>query len=175
MIRKQLSALRLPDFITLLGLAASIFAVFTLWRSENVLLAYFGILGQIVADFLDGRIARRMKLENTLGVHLDNFADFFTIFATLVLGWRMGIEHVLASWIFGFFLIAAAIRLAYFTVENAGKLRYFSGVPTTAVSFSVSTLLILNFFYGFAPINVFLGIYLLAGILMISSLRIPKL
>ena len=59
---KQLKSLRLPDYITLVGLFSSVAATFLLLREPAwIVPAYFCILGQLVADYFDGKVARWMK------------------------------------------------------------------------------------------------------------------
>jgi|SRR6185295_13859706 len=178
MILDQLKKLRLADFFTLCGLASSVSAIFLLTQGnskEHIFTAFLLIVLQISCDVIDGRVARALpQHQSQLGFFLDSFADLITILATFMLGVASGITHPLRFLVGILFILAAAIRLAYFSSEKGAVAGYFSGVPTTATSLILSTLVLLNFQFSLFPKNFLLWGYVIFGMLMISAVRIRK-
>ena len=133
--------------------------------------AYALILAQFALDYADGKLARRFG-GGVLGVYLDSFSDFMAVAAAVVFGWFAGIDGP-AMYIAGFLNIgAAAVRLAYFTV-NAQK--GFTGVPTVLAAVGVSTIAYLGYFFAGSFIGWFVVFYFLSATAMISDLRIRKI
>ena len=169
----QLKTLKLPDYITLLGLLSVILSTLAAYFGY-FLLAYFLILGQIIADYFDGKLARKIKRQNELGVHLDNFSDFYTIINDVLLGIFIGISHYAMFIIFPLFIAAGAVRLGYFTIRKNTEQNIYTGLPTTACSFIISTLIILNYLTNFAPMNYLLVFFLALAYLMVSNFKFQK-
>jgi phosphatidylserine synthase len=133
--------------------------------------AYALILAQFAFDYLDGKLARTFG-GGVLGVYLDSFSDFMAVSASVVFGWFLGING-LAMYIAGFLNIgAAAVRLAYFTIN---KQKGFTGVPTVLAASSVSTIAYVAYFFATANISWFVGFYFISAVLMISDLKMEKL
>ena len=169
-IFKQLRALRWPDLSTLLGLLCVSSSVY--WSFKGFFaVAYALILAQFVFDYADGKLARTIG-GGVLGTYLDSFSDFMSVSAAVVFGWFLGVDG-LAMYIAGFLNIgAAAVRLAYFTV-NAQK--GFTGVPTVLAAVIVSTIAYLGYFFATASIGWFVVFYFVSAVAMISDLRVRKI
>ena len=165
--------LRLPDLITFIGLFAVIASTFFAWKGY-FLIAYLLIIGQIVADFFDGKVARKMKRENDLGIHLDNFSDFYTIVNDVLLGIFIGISHFSMYLVFPLFIAAGALRLSTFTILKNTDPKTYHGIPTTAASFIIASFLILNWKFFNLQMDYWLILYLLLAFLMVSPLKIKK-
>jgi phosphatidylserine synthase len=167
---KQLRTLRWPDLPTLLGLLSVSSSVYCSYKGYFAL-AYGLILAQFAFDYADGKLARTIG-GGVLGVYLDSFSDFMAVSASVVFGWFVGINGV-AMYIAGFLNIgAAAVRLAYFTIN---KQKGFTGVPTVLAASSVSTIAYLAYFFAKTNIAWFVGFYFLSAVLMISDLKMKKL
>ncbi len=117
---------------------------------EFALSAIF-ILIAMLLDFFDGRIARKLNIENPLGIHFDTFADLlsfgvapaFIFFAVMfskhsIYQDTQGYDfiynfisnHYFIGMAFGFiFTASAAYRLAKF--NNQENKNQFTGIPTT--------------------------------------------
>lgn len=162
------------DCVTLAGLISSVIA--TLFIFENkFLIGYFFILGQIIADLLDGRIARSRKEESNLGMFLDSFSDFYTIAVTAFMGLMMGMGNMLTLIIIPVFIASAALRLGLFMARGGVKDGYFRGIPTTAISCGIPLLLILNYYFWNLDINYALILYAASAIFMPSKIKIKKI
>lgn len=109
---------------------------------EHYWSAFLCILGAMIADFLDGFIARALHQESPLGVQLDSLADIvsFGLVPGLICYQLLMTHQAQNSWIQGFawisFLlpIMAAFRLARFNIETQGASSTFSGLPVPAMA-----------------------------------------
>src|SRR5580658_5823028 len=115
-----------PNVITLLALAAIVFAAFL--------------------DGIDGRLARFLKGTSRFGAELDSLADFvnFGVAPALILYFWVLHELKSAGWIAALtFAICAALRLARFNVmiedpnRPAWAGNYFVGMPAPAGAITV--------------------------------------
>jgi phosphatidylserine synthase len=94
-----------------------------------------------------------------------------SVAAAVVFGWFVGIEGP-AMYIAGFLNIgAAAVRLAYFSV-NAQK--GFTGVPTVLAAVAVSTIAYLGYLFANASIGWFVIFYFASAVAMISDFKVRK-
>jgi phosphatidylserine synthase len=169
-IFKQLQTLRWPDLPTLLGLLCVSSSVYYSYKGVFAV-AYGLILAQFAFDYVDGKMARSIGA-GALGIYLDSFSDFMAVAASVAFGWFVGIDSF-AMYVAGFLNIgAAAVRLAYFTIN---KQKGFTGIPTVLAASAVSTIAYLGFFFAKAHIGWFVGFYFVSAVLMISDLKIKKI
>ena len=122
----------LPHVFTLLNLAFGVFSI-VMSAQGNFGLAALLIGGSLLADGIDGRVARWVKADGEFGRELDSLADVvaFGVAPAFLLYqgdlWRLG------SWglaICVLFPICGALRLARFNVIKTSG--YFIGMPITA-------------------------------------------
>ena len=137
----------IPNLLTLLNLFSGAIAV--IFAVEGALtIAALSVLLGIFFDFFDGFLARKLKVESTLGLQLDSLADMVT--SGLVPGLIMfqllslsisGSGHYMDLLPYTGLLITlgSAYRLANFNIIVDQK-NYFTGLPTPA-----NALLILSF------------------------------
>ncbi|WP_414715071.1 CDP-alcohol phosphatidyltransferase family protein [Stackebrandtia sp.] len=153
----------------LLGMSAIMLAI-----GGHVDVAAGLLLGCIVADALDGPLARKFGVASPFGAQMDSLADMcsFGIAAPVVVfQWLRGDLPVwLIGGACGLVAVCAAIRLARFNVSPKDG-RYFSGVPTTlaATVLALATLLVENPHFEVAA-----GIAVLA-LMMVSGFPYAKL
>jgi CDP-diacylglycerol--serine O-phosphatidyltransferase len=131
--------MKLKDYATLIGTACGFFALFAAVYFHAFRFAGFMIFLGILADLLDGFLARKMNQINEFGKQLDSLSDGFVfgvVPAVVVFvcytqpvtqsglsGHHWGIMFVSAF----IFLCGAILRLAYFNVStNEG----YTGLPT---------------------------------------------
>ncbi len=170
MMFKQLRTLRWPDLPTLLGLLCVSTSVYCSFEGAFAV-AYALLLAQFIFDYADGKLARSIGA-GALGVYLDSFSDFMAVSASVVFGWFIGINGP-AMFIAGFLnIVAAAVRLAYFT---ANKQKGFTGVPTVLAAVLVSTIAYLGYFFAKASIGWFVVFYFASAVAMISDLKLKKI
>jgi len=170
MLFSQLRSLRLPDFLTLLGLLCVSFSVYFSFKGYLVI-AYILILMQFTLDYFDGKLARAIG-GGILGVYLDSFTDFMAVSSSVVFGWFIGINGI-AMLIAGFLNVgAASIRLAYFT---AYKQKGFTGIPTVLAASGVSTIALAGYLVFPGYLNWFVVFYFVSAVAMISDLKLKKI
>ena len=150
--------------------------------------ATWTILWCVLADKLDGSVARLLQASSPLGAQLDSMSDLISFgVAPAVLVFALATRQggltagspsgVLAALGCGFYTIAAAVRLArYNLAEHPAGERFFSGVPTTSGGAISGTALAIWFKYqlpeSWLPYGV--GLLVLLGVGMLSSLPVPK-
>lgn len=171
--RKGLSSL--PHLFTLANLAFGVGSLILTMQGEWRLASLL-VVGSLVADGLDGRLARWLKADGEFGRELDSLADVvaFGVAPAVLL-------HQMALYQLGYFGLAVtivfplcgALRLARFNVIATSG--YFVGVPITAAGTLLSTMA----FYFLqettaapAP-HVIPSAMLLLSYLMISSIPYP--
>nr|WP_133126724.1 CDP-diacylglycerol--serine O-phosphatidyltransferase [Legionella nagasakiensis] len=167
----------LPNLLTTASLFAAFYSIVASlkFRYETAVIAIF--IGMI-ADGLDGRIARLTHTQTAFGAEYDSLSDMVTFGvapALLLYSWSL---HQLGKlgWLIAFIYTAAvALRLARFNtqVETADK-RYFQGLacpPAAAIVSSFVWLCHQNHweYFGVAIITAFLAV--MAAILMVSNVR----
>lgn len=163
----------LPSLITLInglcGFAAIGFAgkgVLHLTAPEGVSLKYFAMSGYMIfiamiADMLDGRVARMSQTTSSFGGQLDSLCDMISFGVAPAFLMLKIIKYYLESvtlhpvllafltrslWLSaGIFVACAAIRLARFNVENEEDETHhtsFLGLPTPAAAGVIASLVI---------------------------------
>ncbi|HEY3742112.1 MAG TPA: CDP-diacylglycerol--serine O-phosphatidyltransferase [Bryobacteraceae bacterium] len=154
----------------------------------------------IVADGLDGRIARMTNTTSEFGKEMDSLADVITFgFAPAVLAFAWGVQftgdppvgfmrdhlHRLGYFVAFMFLLCGSLRLARFNVQknpvpsNPGRpdRKYFVGMPIPAGAGLVASIIYL---LGGQPLQwwvasvVWLGLLGLTAFLMVSTWRYPS-
>jgi len=214
--RKRLKYIAvLPSFITLMngacGFIAIVFAsqspeiAWYLLRDLNVtsfsLVGYIIVLAMI-ADVLDGRVARLTRTTSDFGGQLDSLCDTISFgIAPAFLMIRMS-EFYLETAVFQnpafsviinraiffsaiFYVMCAVVRLARFNVENEedeASHMNFAGLPSPAAAGVVVSIIIFHqqFLSGIAAFQIIM-VFLLplvtffSGVLMVSRLRYPHL
>lgn len=174
--------LLLPNMITLLGMSLGLTAIrFAI--EGRFATAVFMVLLAMLADGLDGFIARRFGAESPMGAQLDSLSDFLCFgVAPAIVVYQVHLTQAGGfGWIFALlFAAATCLRLARFNVmsgqadESTGPRTHFVGVPAPAGAFlgllPVFMTLAGSFTPGDAPMAVSVWLALV-GILMISKLR----
>lgn len=163
----------LPSLITILngvfGFASIVFAAkvpsdysFHDMRHSTFAWAGFMIFIAMIADMLDGRVARISQTTSSFGGQLDSMCDMISFgvapafLALRVLEYNivslLGISEGLAPFVLrfvwvacGLYMICAAIRLARFNVENEDdetKHYNFAGLPTPAAAGVIASIVV---------------------------------
>jgi CDP-diacylglycerol--serine O-phosphatidyltransferase len=126
------------------------------------------LLGCVIADGVDGPLARRLGVASPFGAQMDSLADMcaFGVAGPLLMGaWLKGVVPDLAVYpVMALLAICAAIRLARFNVSPKDG-RYFSGVPTTlaAAVLALSVLLVPEPRFGALLIGGSLALFMVSG------------
>ncbi|GMO45339.1 MAG: CDP-diacylglycerol--serine O-phosphatidyltransferase [Termitinemataceae bacterium] len=126
----------IPSLFTCGNMAFGLMSIFTSIEGDFINAAWF-LIGALVCDILDGRIARLTNTTSEFGLHLDSFSDLVSFGAapallmyTLILD-RMG---KLGMAIAVLFVLCASLRLARYNVIalRKGVSKKFNGLPTPA-------------------------------------------
>ena len=175
----------IPNFITLLNLFCGCIAVVFAVMNRLELAAIFVFLG-IFFDFLDGFVARMLRVTSEIGIQLDSLADMVTsgvvpgivMFQLLNMaqkeGWNLDLfgmhTDVGLLPLFGFAItLASAYRLAKFNVDE-NQATSFRGLPTPANALLILSMpLILLYQNNDVLNNVILNQWFLIGLTILSA------
>jgi CDP-diacylglycerol--serine O-phosphatidyltransferase len=170
--KKGLSAI--PHLFTLMNLAFGVFSIFLTMQGEFEK-ASLCVIGSLVADGLDGRLARLFKADGEFGKELDSLADVVAFgTAPAILLYQMVLHD------FGFYGMAfavifpmcGALRLARFNIIKTSG--FFQGVPITAAGTLLSCLAFYSMQEVKAPVKpLFPAVVLVLAYLMISTIPYP--
>ena len=147
----------IPNALTLLALCAGMTAI-RLAFLERWELAIAAVLVAMVADALDGRIARLMNATSEFGAQLDSLADVINFGVTpaiMIYLWALGDAGGLGWALVLVFVMACALRLARFNVAlddekpaPSWASRFFTGVPAPGGAGLVLLPMVMSFELG---------------------------
>lgn len=173
--RGQKSLSMIPHMFTLLNLALGVVSIF-LTMEGHYYWAALMVGGSLLADGLDGRLARILKADGEFGKELDSLADvvsFGTAPAILLYKvslYQLGYYGLLVALLFP---MCGALRLARFNIIKTSG--FFMGVPITAAGTQVAAFT----FYMIQettsePVTYFVAALAMAlSFLMISTIPYP--
>lgn len=162
----------IPNMLTASNLVFGVIAIiYTL--QDNFSLAALFIFVAMVADGLDGRVARFFKVSSDFGKELDSLCDLVSFgVAPAVLAYRFMLQD-LGVWgmsIAAMFATCGALRLARFNV-NVGIVKgHFMGVPIPAGGCTIATFTLIGLK---PPVWVFAIMVVIVGLLMVSTIKYP--
>lgn len=174
----------IPNMITLSSMCLGLTALRLSYLRADIHVSLVLLLIAAILDGIDGKIARRLKVNSPTGAQLDSLADFLNFCVTPAL---IAYEwHLKDLYFFGWaatliFLVGGAYRLARFNVmyskgvENISH-NYFVGVPTPAGAILLFLPIVLELKgYVTATSSIYTALYttFLSG-LMISYLKTPS-
>lgn len=139
--RMRRAVVILPSGLTLANLFCGIFAIISASRGQFDFAGLLIVLGG-VADALDGRVARATGSGSRFGSELDSLVDIVTFgVAPALIMYFAILNRDGWEWLIPFlYVVCAAIRLARFNVEQAGRAkRYFHGLPSPAAGLTLAT------------------------------------
>lgn len=128
----------LPNTLTLCNLLFGMLAIMAL-HNDLIFTTILLMAGSLAADALDGALARKLGVDNSLGVQLDSLADMVTFGALpammlYYIGTHFGNnsfhEYILAGFA-SLTAVSAGLRLARFNVDDRPR-EYFWGLATPA-------------------------------------------
>lgn len=134
------------------------------------------ILIGMMFDSMDGRAARMLKADSTLGKELDSLADVVTfgVAPSFLVYYTYFFQFDLWGLVVsGLFPLFGAFRLARFNISSSkSSINYFIGVPITAAG---GILALLTLFGDRIPNIVTTVVFTALCFLMVSRIRIPSL
>lgn len=171
----------LPNLLTVAAICAGMTAI-KFGVEGNYLRAVQLILFAAVLDGLDGRLARLLNADSTMGAELDSLADFLNFgVAPAFVVYFWGLQDIKQiAWLAALvYALCCVFRLARFNVakksDDGDDGMYFIGVPSPAGAMLVMLPMFISFAFADAPRlpNVLLCLYMMAiGLLMISPIPI---
>lgn len=167
----------LPNLLTTAALFAGFYAVVSAMKGlfDYAAIAIFVAL---VADGLDGRVARMTNTQTAFGAEYDSLSDMlsFGIAPSLIVySWSLSTLGKF-GWLIAFLYTAAtALRLARFNTQahDIDK-RYFQGLPCPAAAATLAALVWLGFTYEITGVAIALFVAFmtaLLAVLMVSTIR----
>ena len=155
----------LPNALTCCNLLCGALAIIFIKEIDPI---WFVGLAAIF-DFLDGFVARMLKVSSPIGKELDSLADMVTFGLLPAIYWYHLIRTEPLNYLALFIAVFSALRLAKFNIDER-QVDGFIGVPTPA-----NTLFLVTFPYLFpnkiVPVEVAIPIVLLFSWLLVSPFR----
>lgn len=174
----------IPNAITLTSMCLGLTALRLSYIREDIEVSLILLLIAALLDGIDGKVARKLKVESPTGAQLDSLADFLNFCVTpalIVYEW-----HLQELYFFGWgavliFLVGGAYRLARFNVmyakgiENVSS-NFFVGVPTPAGAVLVFVPIVLELGgYIETTSSIYTAVYMtVLSFLMISHIKTPS-
>ncbi|MGI8509169.1 MAG: CDP-diacylglycerol--serine O-phosphatidyltransferase [Gemmatimonadaceae bacterium] len=135
------AVIMLPSGLTIANLFFGVFAIVSASRGELSRAGLWVVIGGVL-DAFDGRVARATNTGSKLGSELDSLVDVISFgLAPAMIMYYAVLNRNGWDWVFVFaFVACAALRLARFNVEQAGRAkRYFHGLPSPAAGLTLAT------------------------------------
>jgi len=169
----------LPNLFTTCGLFSGFYAIVA---AMNGLFTYaaIAIFIAMIADSLDGRVARMTHTESEFGAQYDSLADMVAFgLAPALVVYSLALSHLgKIGWLAAFFYAAATgLRLARFNTQigkPAADKRYFQGLPCTPTAGFVAGVIWVQQDYGLTGpfFNIVMGVLTVSvAALMVSNMR----
>ncbi len=167
----------LPNILTTAALFAGFYAIIAAMNSHFEIAA-IAVFVAMVADGLDGRVARMTNTQTAFGAEYDSLSDmvgFAIAPSLLVYKWCL-VDLGKLGWLVAFVYTAAtALRLARFNTQAVDTdKRYFQGLPCPSAAAVVASMVWLGESYHLSGLLVAIPAALLTffvAILMVSRIR----
>ncbi|KTC75494.1 CDP-diacylglycerol-serine O-phosphatidyltransferase (phosphatidylserine synthase) [Legionella birminghamensis] len=167
----------LPNLFTTASLFAAFYSIVASLKNQYEAAAIAIFIGMI-ADGLDGRIARLTNTQTSFGAQYDSLSDMATFgVAPSLLVYSWGLDRLgKIGWLVAFVYTAAvALRLARFNTQvGIADKRYFQGLacpPAAAIVSSFVWLCYQNEFNHISIVILTAVITVLTAVLMVSNIR----
>jgi CDP-diacylglycerol--serine O-phosphatidyltransferase len=167
----------LPNFFTALSAFFGIMSIIASSQGKYEK-AFIYIILSLIADGLDGRVARLTNTTSKFGVEFDSLADIvaFGVAPAMMLFFAIGHNYSrFGALVSGLFVVFGAIRLARFNITTTvNDPRFFIGLPIPTAAMVLSSWIMLDIKYkSHFDILILIGAVIL-GILMVSNFRYPS-
>lgn len=164
----------LPNILTVSNLFLGVLAIILAFQGDQYVdYAAITVIIGMLADGLDGRVARMLNAQSEFGKELDSLSDVITFgVAPAFIMYVVVLQdfNLLGIFVTAIFPICGALRLARFNVQ-AGVPGYFIGLPITAAGGVLATLALYH--QVFNPVLLAVSMLLLA-FLMVSKVKYPN-
>ncbi|BDQ29556.1 CDP-diacylglycerol--serine O-phosphatidyltransferase [Helicobacter ailurogastricus] len=169
-----------PNLFTASSIFLGVMAMLHASHGEFIVACWM-VVGSLVLDGLDGRIARLTNTTSKFGLEFDSLADAvaFGVAPSLIAYFYVG--HFYGRWgmaACALFVIFGAIRLARFNVTTQTTDPYsFIGIPIPSAAVLVVLGVLIDTKYGILRAGwgkFFLAYTVFLGVLMVSNIRYPN-
>ncbi len=161
-----------PSIFTSSNLMFGMLSIMSTFNGDYNLAAVY-ILLALVADGLDGRVARAMGVSSDFGKELDSLCDVCSFgMAPGILIYELALKDMGAVGQAAaiFFAVCGALRLARFNINTTTVTGYFMGMPIPAGGCIVATFVLSGLVVPSAVAAIGTVLF---GYLMISTIRYP--
>ncbi len=161
-----------PNSVSVLSLVFGVLSIFMTIENNFFYAALFIILA-VVADSMDGRIARLLGVSGEFGKELDSLCDlgsFGVAPAIMIYQYAMSDLGTPGMVIAALFTAGGAMRLARFNVNSAEVKGYFQGMPIPAGACFLATYVLSG--YSFSSFMTAIMTLIIAAI-MYSNIKFP--
>lgn len=161
----------IPNIVTAVNLVLGMFAIIFTLQGDFTYAAFF-VVAAMIADGLDGRVARYFGVSSEFGKELDSLCDLVSFGVAPAI---MAYTYMLKDFPGGALIAAAfatcgALRLARFNVNTGTVKGYFMGLPIPAAGCVVATFILI----GIKPSGwIFPLMVAIFAYLMVSTIRYP--
>lgn len=167
----------LPNLFTTAGLFAGFYAIVAAMKGAYDFAA-IAIFVAMIADSLDGRVARLTNTQTAFGAEYDSLSDMvaFGIAPALVLyNWSLSSLGKM-GWLAAFLYTASgALRLARFNTQvGVADKRFFQGLPIPAAAANLAGLVWVGYSFGVPPTN-FASILIACFVIAIAGLMVSNI
>ncbi|MEM8525667.1 MAG: CDP-alcohol phosphatidyltransferase family protein [Bacteroidota bacterium] len=158
----------IPNLVTLCNLAMGCMAIKFLFEGEPLLAVICSAIG-LLADFLDGAVARMLNVSSELGKQLDSLADMvsFGVVPGVIL-YQLLSENTSFAYVGFLITLLSAVRLGKFNLDTRQS-DQFIGLPTPACTIFIIGLLLIYEFNSFGLKEVIAQPWLLLAVTIIFS------
>ncbi len=169
----------IPNLCTSMNLVFGMFSLFATYQG-NLMWGSLFILLALVADGMDGRIARFFGVSSEMGKEMDSLCDLVSFgVAPAFLSWVFALHayHNLGIAIAVFFGVCAMWRLARFNVNADIVHGYFMGLAAPAAGNVIAMTTLLFILTGFDPLDydyAYAAAVIVDGWLMTSHVHYPN-
>ena len=171
----------IPNFITLINLFCGCAALLSVFSGQFVA-AFWFLFTAGLADYLDGMVARLLKVKSPLGKELDSMADMVSfgvvpgaiVYTLLSIGmneshfmiWPTAINlYALPAFLISVF---AGLRLARFNIDTR-QTENFIGLSTPPMTMFITGLMLIYHFDSFGMGRWVTNPYFLYGVIIVMS------
>jgi len=129
----------LPSLFTIGNMACGFFAILSAIDKEFARAGWL-IIGAMVMDSLDGRVARLVKAESKFGIEIDSLADFLSFGVAPAFIMYLFLLKDYGFWgypVAFIYALCGVLRLARFNVlshDGKSSKKYFTGLPIPAAA-----------------------------------------
>ena len=170
--RSAASLLSFADSFTIVNGLLGLFSIF-LAMSGEMRWASFFILLAVLADGMDGMVARR--LGSGIGEYMDEFSDMISfcvaplviVYAAYNISFGITAKNIAMLFSCGMFFLGGMLHLIRYHI---GDEKYFVGIATPAAAITAVALVPLSLQWWYTALTLFI-----LSILMMSSIPYPKI